>query len=310
MIRPSDNMETVDLPGKELTEASEGAITIQDLRWPAYVPIAACLSLVTWLFRPVFIMWYKSWMMKESYYSHGILIPAISLFLIWLNKKKLKTIPIGSCLPGYLVILAAIIVIIFSTLVNSLTITGLTFPLLLAGMVMVVLGRHLARQLAFPIGYLYFMCTLPGTILTIVSFRIQMLSTMGATLLLKALTFDASREGTMIIMPNLPVYVGPACSGFRMSVTLVAITVLLLYITEGSRWGRAALFFSTLPVAVFVNSVRIALVSIVGEYQGSESMQFFHDNIAPYIEIVMAFALLILIARLVKCLKFNSILLS
>lgn len=293
---------------KEPSRSPESTASIQDLRWPTYIPMALCLGLVSWLYWPTFIVWYKSWMAKESYYSHGILIPAISLFLVWLNKKRLNVIPLGSDWVGYLVMLVAIVGIVFSTLVTSLTIAGLTFPLLLAGMVMVLLGRDLARQLAFPIGYLYFMCTLPGTILAIVSFRIQVLSTIGATYLLRALAFDVSREGTTIVMPNLPVFVGPACSGFRMSVTLVAITVLFLYITEGSRWGRLTLFLSTFPLAVFVNAVRIALVSIVGEYQGSDAMQFFHDNIAPYIEIVMAFGLLLLIARLVKCLKLNSVL--
>lgn len=295
---------------EEPNRVSQGKISILDLRWPAYIPIALCLILVSLLYWPTFTMWYKQWMMKESYYSHGILIPPISGFLIWLNRKNLKTVPIRSYLPGYLLVLIALTGVVFSTWANAGTMTGLTFPLLLIGLVMVLLGCDMTRQLAFPVGYLYFMCTLPTFLLTMISFRIQMLSTAGATLLLKALTFDVYREGATIIMPNLPVYVGAACSGFRMSVTLVAITVLFLYITEGPRWGRVLLFFSTLPLAVFVNSVRIALVSIVGEYRGSESMQFFHDNVAPYIEIVMAFSLLLLIGRLVKCLKFNSMLMS
>ena len=303
-------MEAVELHQNESREVSKDAITIRDLRWPAYIPIAVCVGLVGWIYGPTFHMWYTQWMAKESYYSHGILIPAISGFLIWLNKKNLKPIPIGHFWPGYLVVLVALIGVITSTLATAGTVTGLTFPLLLGGLTMVMLGVQMARQLAFPIGYLYFMCPLPSFLLTMISFKIQMMSTIGAAILLKALQFDVYREGATIIMPNLPVYVGPACSGFRMSVTLIAITTLFLYITDGPRWGRVVLFFSTFPLAVFVNSVRIALVSIVGEYQGSEAMRFFHDNIAPYIEIVMAFGLLILIAKLVKCLKFNSMLSS
>ena len=294
----------------ESREVSKDAITIRDLRWPAYIPIAVCVGLVGWIYGPTFHMWYGQWMAKESYYSHGILIPAISLFLIWLNKKNLRNIPIASYAPGYIITLAAIVGIVFAGWADANTMVGLTFPVLLGGLVMVLFGRQMARQLAFPIGYLYFMCVLPSFLLTMISFKIQMMSTIGAAVLLKALQFDVYREGTMIIMPNLPVYVGAACSGFRMTVTLVAITVLFLYITEGSRLGRGILFLSTLPLAVLVNSTRIALVSIVGEYQGSEAMQFFHDNIAPYIEIVMAFGLLILIAKLVRCLNFNSMLSS
>jgi exosortase len=303
-------MEAVELHQNESREVSKDAITIRDLRWPAYIPIAVCVGLVGWIYGPTFHMWYVQWMAKESYYSHGILIPAISLFLIWLNKKNLRSIPIASYAPGYIVTSAAIVGIVLAGWAHANTVVGLTFPVLLGGLVMVLFGRQMARQLAFPIGYLYFMCVLPAFIITMLSFRIQMLSTAVATFMLRAMNFDAYREGTMIIMPNLPVYVGAACSGFRMTVTLIAITALFLYITEGPRLGRAILLLSTLPLAVLVNSIRIALVSIVGEYQGSDAMRFFHDNVAPYVEIVMAFALLILIAWLVKCLKFNSVLMS
>ena len=298
------------MSGKEGNKVSEGTISIQDLRWQAYVPTALCLLLVGLLYWPTFTWWYGDWMNKESYYSHGILIPPISLFIIWLQKQRLKSIPLRPDALGFAIVLLGLVCTLVATLASARTVIGLPFPLVLFGMVLVLFGRQMARQLAFPIGYLYFMCVLPAFLITMLSFRIQMLSTAGATLMLRALSFDAYREGAMIIMPNLPVYVGAACSGFKMSVTLVAITTLFLYVTEGPRWGRVVLLVSTLPLAVFVNSVRIALVSIVGEYSGSGPMQFFHDNVAPYIEIVMAFALLLLIGRLVKCLKFNSMLMS
>lgn len=302
-------METTVLPNKD-DEVSENTISLKDLRLPAYIPIGLCLLLLGWLYWPTFDWWYSEWNKKESYYSHGILIPPITLFLIWMQRQRLKSIPLRPDALGFPIILLTLICSFVALLASAQTMIGLPFPIVLIGVVMVIFGRPMARQLAFPIGYLYFMCVLPSFIITILSFRIQMISTAFATVMLKAIGFDAYREGAMIIMPNLPVYVGAACSGFKMTITLIAITTLFLYVTEGPRWGRAVLFFSTIPLAVFVNSIRIALVSIVGEYSGSEPMQFFHDNVAPYIEIVMAFALLLLIGRLVKCLKFNSILTS
>ena len=211
---------------------------------------------------------------------------------------------------GYPILILALIAAVAAVAASAWSVNGLTFPMVVAGMALIFLGRAIAMELAFPIGFLYFMCVLPTFLLTMLSFRIQMLSTAGATLILRIITFDAYRQGATIILPNVTVLIGSPCSGFRMSITLLALSVLFLFFTQGPRWGRVFLLAATIPLAVFVNSIRIAMVAIVGELMGSDAMHAFHDHAAGLIEIVLAFALLLLLARLVKCLNFNSMLTS
>jgi len=301
-----NNMNTSE---ESVRSVAREGVTISDLKWTTYIPIGASLALLAWLYMPIFQWWYRMWMADESYYSHGILVPFISAFVVWLKRKQLKGIPVQAYAPAYLVIIPNLLIVVFMFWAGALSVQGLVFPLLLGGLVLVILGRSMARELAFPIGYLYFMCALPGFILTILSFRIQMLSTMGGTVLLRALTFDAYREGATITLPNIEVLVGAPCSGFRLLIALFALSVLFVYLKEGPWWGKAILIGLTLPLSLVLNSIRIAMIAIVGEFMGSDAMHAFHDY-SGYLMLVLAFIALFWLARLVKCEKFNSMLVS
>lgn len=280
-----------------------------DIKPAAYVLFGIGLILLGWLFLPTFKWWYGMWMREESYYSHGILIPIISGFIIWLKKKRLKEIPVESSAIGYLLLIPAVVVTIVSVWASAASIGGLMFPLVLIGISLVLFGRTITKELGFPLGYLYFMCVLPTFVLAAVSFRIQILSTVGGTMLLRLIGLDVYREGAMIITPNIEVLVGAPCSGFRLLISLFAFSSLLAYLMEGPLWGRASLVALTLPLSLILNSIRISLIAIVGEYMGRDAMMAFHDY-SGYIVIVLALVILWLVARLVKCQKFNSTLLS
>lgn len=280
-----------------------------DLRWPAYLLMAVCSLLLAWFFLPIFRSWYTEWMKEESYYSHGILVPFISLFIVWLKRAQLKGTPIKPCALGYVFLIPLLAGVVLTLWAGANIAGGLAFPLVLGSVLLVLLGFSMTRELLFPLGYLYFMCVLPGSFLIMASFRVQMLSTQVATLILKAMTFDAERTGALISLPNIEVMVGAPCSGFRLLISLLAFAVLFAYLKEGPLWGRLFLVGFALPLSLIVNSIRITLIAIVGEYMGSEAMHSFHDY-SGYIVLVLAFIILSLVARLVRCRKFNSMLLS
>ena len=203
---------------------------IRDIKWTAYVLIGICLVLVGWLYLPIFKWWFDKWWADESYYSHGILIPPISLFIVWLKREKLGETAIKAQPRGYLVVVPVLAAVVLAYWAGPNSIVGLTFPMLIGGLVLLLLGSQMARELAFPIGYLYFMCVLPGLVLVMASFRIQMLSVAGATTLLQALTLDAYHQGATIMLPKATVLVGAPCSGIRMLISLFAFAVLFAYL--------------------------------------------------------------------------------
>ena len=59
--------------------------------WPMWIA-GALFVVMQWGFP--FVDWWKSWNKPHSYYSHGPLVPLISLFMIWANRKR---IAVGQC---------------------------------------------------------------------------------------------------------------------------------------------------------------------------------------------------------------------
>jgi len=280
---------------------------IGDIRWTAWILIGLCLACLGLLYAYTFTYWYRIWMMKESYYSHGILVPFISAFLVYLKRKRLAAARIEPSALGYLILIPALAATVLAIVSGTGSAPGLTFPVVLAAVSMILMGRVMTRELALPIGYLYFMCVLPGFILVQASFRIQMLSTMLGTAILNVLGLHAERLGAMITLPNIEVMVGAPCSGFRLLISLFAFSVLFAYVKEGPWWGKAVLIGLTLPLSVLLNGIRVTMIAIVGEYMGSEAMHSFHDY-SGYLMLVLAFVLLSLLARFVKCRNFSSML--
>ena len=301
-------MRTVESTCESAELTSIRKPTLREFRWTGYVSLCICAILLCWLYAPTFKWWYSMWTMEESNYSHGILVPVISGFLIWLNRARLRQTVVEPYPLGYVLLVLSLLAMVTASWAGPGSLIGLTFPIVLGCLVLVSLGRSVLRELSFPIGYLFFMCVLPGYLLIKVSFRIQMLSTTGATFLLRLMTLNAVQEGVFIHLPYTSVQIGAACSGFRLLVSLVAFTVLFIYLKEGPLWGKGALLVSVLPLSVILNSIRIAMIALVGHFMGDEAMHKFHDY-SGYIMLILAFGLLSLLARLVKCRKFNSMLL-
>lgn len=287
----------------------DGERTIGRLRWPDLAILAVLAGVIAWLYLPTFRWWYDAWMAEESSYSHGILVPVIVGFIVWLKRKAIAVTPIRPCAWGYAILVPTLALIIFSAMASSASVRGLLFPILIGGVVLTLAGRAMLRELTFPILYMYFMCVLPGHLLAPASFRIQMLSTSGAVLILKAIGLDIVRAGQVITMPNgVEAQVAEACSGFRLLISLFAFSVLFAYLKEGPLWGRLTLVAITLPLSIVINSIRISLVCIAG-LRGPETMHAFHDY-SGYLVLILAFIILPQIARLVKCRDFNSMLWS
>lgn len=278
---------------------------MREMKLPDIIPVVICFGLVFWLYTAVFHNWYVTWMAKESEYTHAFLVPFISLFIMWLRRKDLADARVEPSIMGLQYLIPSLLVFVVMTWAGATSPQGLFFPVLIWGLVLMLLGPHVAKIVKFPVAYLFFMCTLPGDILTKVTFRIQMISTTGATALLNLFGLQAEQSGQFISLPGITVEVAAPCSGFRMLISLFAFSVLFAYLKEGPLWGRLTLVAITLPLSIVLNSLRIMMVAVVGDYWGSEAMHSFHDY-SGYMVLAMAFVILPLLARLLKCPNFNS----
>ena len=277
--------------------------------WLIMLSTSGALILLGYFKAELLGFWWSKWMEKDSYYSHGVLVPFISAFAVYLDRRTLAKLPVASTFLGLVLLILSALASLVARTANTPSILGLTLPPMVFGAVWLLLGTAVARRLIFPIGFLFFMCVLPGFILTLLSFRIQLLSTAGAVLILKTIGLSPEQHGAMITLPNAQVMVGQPCSGFRLLISLLAFAVFFAYMREGPRWGKLTLIACTLPLSLLVNSIRVFLIALVGEFFGDEAMHAFHDY-SGYLVLVLAFVVLWQVSKVVKCEKFKAVLMS
>jgi EpsI family protein len=69
-----------------------------------------------------------------------------------------------------------------------------------------------------------------------------------------------------------------ACSGLHSLISLIVLCLLIVYFFKDHIWKRAVLLFSSTPLAIVTNSMRIAMTAILYKYFGAGAAEgFFHN---------------------------------
>lgn len=250
--------------------------------------------------------WMDTWDKKNSYYSHGPLVPAIAAFMIWANRKRIAAANIQPSWIGLALMIVAIPIFIFGHWSSSGALLAGTFFLFLIGATLLLFGIKGSKPVIFPLLYLVFMVPLPSTLLDEATFGVQLESTKIASKMLNASGYETHQIGTRIECYELPepLVVGEACSGFRLLISLLTFTAFFVYMVQAPGWKKAVLVAAALPLSLFINSLRITMIGYAGLWTGSaDAMHEFHDW-SGYLGLVICFVILFGVARLIKANEF------
>jgi exosortase D (VPLPA-CTERM-specific) len=214
------------------------------------------------------------WATLEQY-SHGYMIPFIALFLLWQQAPRIKAMdwtpnwlaPVlmaGALLGWALGELSALFIIVH-------------YSLLLALVALFLATTGLRACLAgwTSLVYLIFMIPLPVFILREISAQLQLISTQLGVAVIRAFDISVHAEGNVIDLGVYQLQVVEACSGLNYLFPLMSFGFLIAVIYQGRGWHRWLIFFSTIPITVFMNSLRIGIIGVTVEYWGIEAAEGF-----------------------------------
>lgn len=242
------------------------------------VKLIILLILVIIVYFPTFIWMIERWAAVETYYSHGFLVPLISLYIIWhrrMELNKLKIIPSNS---GWLFFIFGILIHMLSALCEVYFTSGFSLILVLAGLVLLSLGKDFLRKLLFPILFLVFMIPLPMVAIANLSFRLKIFVSQIATIIVNKLGIYAVRDGSVIKTMHSYLAVEDPCSGIRSLIALIALGALMAYFSRISRIKKTILFISSIPISLVSNVIRIVALTLVSEIYGAKiATGIFHD---------------------------------
>jgi len=254
------------------------------------------------IYYPVFIWMWQRWFAADSYYSHGPLIPIVSIVLIWTKRSKLLETRIASSNLGLAILLAGVFLHIVSSSLRIYFSSAFSFLLVLFGLILFLLGKDFNRVIIFPLCFLIFMVPAPLALVASSALRLKLFAANASVYIIQLFGVSALREGSMVYMDNTSALVGDPCSGLRSLISLPALSILYTYIVRASYTRKAILFLISIPLAIFANIVRTTTTLLIANSYGNAILtnNFLHKGLGLLV-FVIAFIGLFLAGRLLKC---------
>ncbi len=197
-------------------------------------------------------------------FAHGFLIGPISLYLVWLKRNELRSLP----LRPYPLALVLIPPLGLAWLVGHATGTLLIEQFCLVAMVPTLVvaffGAQVARSLAFPLGFLFFAVPFgdelqPSLMDFTAGFAVRALQISGVPVV---------REGLYFATPSGQWRVVEACSGLRFLVSGFALGCLYAHWAYRNIWKRLTFAGFSVAALILANGLRAYVVVLIGYLSG------------------------------------------
>jgi len=240
--------------------------------------------------------------LKDSYYSHGYLIPFISLYLIYIIREKIKTIELSSSFLGLGIIILALVIHVFAVMSDINFISGFSIFFFIIGCILYLFGKKVARELAFPLGFLLFLFPIPDNYINIIALPSKSLATDIGLMVIDWLDIPYFREGFIINLTDTSLFVGTPCNGMKSLISFIALGVLAIYIIKLGLIRNFIIIACIYPLSIFINGCRIALLVYIADTYGIEKASpesFIHD-LSGLIVFFIGFIILILFINLLE----------
>lgn len=245
----------------------------------------------------------EAWVLPE--YSHGPLIPLLSLFLFLRHLKRVpvQVGPVNDRGVGVAVVIFAMLLGGAGRLLQIDDFAAYAMILWVGGMLLISFGWREGRQFWPPVLHLVYMLPLPGVLYYGLSTWLQWVSSNLGVWFLKLLAIPVYLEGNIIDLGVYKLQVAEACSGLRYLFPILSFSYIFAVLYRGPTWHKAVLLISAAPITVLMNSVRIAVAGAVVDRYGTAFVEGVTHFMEGWVIFVVCVALLFGLARLMLLLN-------
>lgn len=283
---------------------------------------------LAFLYATVLMRLAEHWWTDENY-SHGLLVPFVIAFVIWLRLPVFKNLKLApSVWAGGMMVVTALAMLLAGTLGAELFVQRISFLLMVAGVVVYFFGEQLVRALVVPFLLLLLAIPVPQIIFNKIAFPLQIYASQIAVWGIRVFGVPTVRKGNVIeILPEgsvqvIALEVVEACSGIRSLMTLMTLALILVFFTRTRKfalpskwtacfWNRdvirgLVLMLSAIPIAVFTNAARVTSTGVFTYHWGIKATDSFVHELSGWLVYLVALAMLVALnAALRKVLRSN-----
>lgn len=270
-----------------------------------YWEIGVVAALTLWLYAPILLRLSQQWWTDPNF-SHGFFVPAFSLFVLWQNREKLRSVPQKPSLLGLPIVIFSLCTLILGVFGAELFLSRTSLIFLLAGLVVFFSGWQMLRAVLFPLAFLLLMVPIPSIVFSQITFPLQILASKFAAWTLPVFGVPVLREGNVINLPAMPLEVAEACSGIRSLLSLTSLAIMYGYLMEKKVVIRVILALASIPIAVFANGFRIVGTGLLVQYWDPDKAEGFFHAFSGWLIFVVSLLLLFAFHRLLTIRQKNE----
>jgi exosortase len=210
---------------------------------------------------------------QHEFSSHVPLIPVLSLYLFYIERRVIFRDVQSSVMPGGILIVVGVTLYVWVMAHASLKSPAEFLPGSTLAMVVVWMGGFFVcygyrawRAAAFPLLFLLLMVPLPEQMLARTIDFLQVGSTSLSFSLFKLVGVPVFRQGFLLSVPGQTIEVAKECSGIRSSIALLITCLLAAHLFLRTPWKMLLFVALVLPVSIVKNAIRIVTLTLLSIY--------------------------------------------
>ena len=285
-LTPPLNLEKLKVAALEFTKSA------------IFLPTLILVAGVLLCFWPMISKLPELWLGEDGYYSHGFLIPFLSGYIIYLRWPKHAASAVKpSIIAG--IALVPLLWLAYAAQVSKWDNgSSLFFLLTLVLGAAFVAGWRWARNLLGPILYLAFCLPMWSLVIDNFTVPLQQFSTVMSTAILRICQLHPIvGDNNIVYLDHFTLNIAVPCSGLKLLIAVTAFALLFIAISDLKWWGKVLMLGIALPLCIFINGFRIAMIGIVGDTWGDDAGHKFHDY-SGYIALAVCFFILMKLTRM------------
>ncbi|EAR59923.1 VPLPA-CTERM-specific exosortase XrtD [Neptuniibacter caesariensis] len=248
-------------------------------------------ALVFCVYAPSLVNLFEQWWNSPEY-GHGLFMPFVVGYMIYRKLPFLAKEPLQSSVFGIFMLLAALSLLLAATLADIESIKHYSFCIALSGLILLYGGFRFLKIALTPLLLLFLVIPLPYLLISSLTAGLQLVSSELGTGLIRFFGIPVFLEGNIIDMGTYKLQVVEACSGLRYLYPLLSISLLVAYFLKTPLWFKAFIVLSTIPVTIFMNSLRIAITGVLVNQYGNEVAEGFLHDFEGWVVFLAAFVCL------------------
>lgn len=221
---------------------------------------------------------------SDEDYSHGLILPLVSLYVLWLRKDEIRAAFQGDGLTrkgnyvfGLPSLVLGLVLVSLGEVTSILFVSWFALFPVAIGILLLIFGWNRAQLFIPPVLLLFMAKPLPDSLVPKLFFPLQVLAAKVSAAVLKVLGVPVYLVGNIIEIPHMRLMVEEACSGIRSMLALLSVAFIVMLLVPMKWWARVAVLFISVVTAIALNVVRVAVTGILAHfYDPKWATGFFH----------------------------------